>query len=30
VWRRLDEIGSMPADGREQTVEDLAVHSESL
>jgi hypothetical protein len=30
VWRRLDEIGSLPADGREQTVEDLATHSESL
>ena len=30
VWRRLDEIGSLPADGRDQTVEDLAVHSESL
>jgi hypothetical protein len=30
VWRRLDEIGSLPADGREQTVEHLATHSESL
>jgi hypothetical protein len=30
VWRRLDEIGSLPPDGREQTVEDLATHSESL
>jgi hypothetical protein len=30
VWRRLDEIGSLPPDGREQTVEDLASHSEGL
>jgi hypothetical protein len=30
VWRRLDEIGSLPPDGREQTVEDLAARSERL
>jgi hypothetical protein len=30
VWRRLDEIGSLPPDGREQTVEDLASRSENL
>src|SRR5688572_18353273 len=30
VWRRLDEIGSLPADGRQQAVEDLAKPSESL
>jgi len=30
VWRRLDEIESLPADGREQTVADLASLSESL
>ncbi len=30
VWRRLDEIGSLPPDGREQTVEDLATHSAGL
>jgi len=30
VWRRLDEIGSLPPDGRNQTVEALATHSESL
>jgi hypothetical protein len=30
VWRRLDEIGSLPPDGREQTVEDLASRSEGL
>jgi hypothetical protein len=30
VWRRLDEIGSLPADGREQTVEDLATKSAGL
>ncbi len=30
VWRRLDEIGSLPPDGREQTVEDLASRSAGL
>jgi hypothetical protein len=30
VWRRLDEIESLTADGREQTVEDLAAKSEGL
>ncbi|HEY3500775.1 MAG TPA: DUF4339 domain-containing protein [Polyangiaceae bacterium] len=30
VWRRLDEIESMPLDGRQQTVEDLAKPSETL
>jgi len=30
VWRRLDEIGSLSADGREQTVEALATRSELL
>jgi hypothetical protein len=30
VWRRLDEIGSLPPDGREQTVEALATRSEGL
>ncbi len=30
VWRRLDEIDSLPADGREKTLEELASHSESL
>jgi hypothetical protein len=30
VWRRLDEIGSLPPDGRDQTVEAIATHSESL
>lgn len=30
VWRRLDEIGSLPPDGRERTLEDLATHSEGL
>ncbi len=30
VWRRLDEIESLPADGRQQTVEDLASLSQSL
>jgi hypothetical protein len=30
VWRRLDEIGSLPPDGRQQTVEHLATHSEYL
>jgi hypothetical protein len=30
VWRRLDEIESLSADGREQTVEDLATKSEGL
>ena len=30
VWRRLDEIGSLPANGREQTVEDLATKSAEL
>jgi hypothetical protein len=30
VWRRLDEIESLPADGRQQTVHDLASLSENL
>ena len=30
VWRRLDEIGSLTADGRERTVEDLAARSAEL
>jgi hypothetical protein len=30
VWRKLDEIESLPADGRQQTVDDLASLSESL
>jgi hypothetical protein len=30
VWRRLDEIGSLTPDGRDQTVEDLAAKSEGL
>jgi hypothetical protein len=30
VWRRLDEIDSLPPDGREQTVEALASRSEGL
>ncbi len=30
VWRRLDEIGSLPPDGRDETVESLATHSEGL
>src|SRR5690242_16621714 len=30
VWRRLDEIGSLPPDGREQTVEDLASRSAGM
>ena len=30
VWRRLDEIGSLPPNGREQTVEDLATLSAAL
>jgi hypothetical protein len=30
VWRRLDEIESLPANGREQTVADLASLSEGL
>lgn len=30
VWRRLDEIESLPPNGREQTVEDLAAKSAEL
>jgi len=30
VWRRLEDIGSLSADGRQQTIEDLATLSSSL